>query len=271
MERPTFQTPEWNDIVFENRNKDYGAYVLRMEHERNTAYGIYSVFGLMIGITLFAILYSVFKPVPFVDPLDPTVLQLKFTNNIEIMVDKPEVEAAPPKTTVKQVNSEQFNNIQIVQQTDNTIATQEDLAKTTASSVTVNDGTNGTEVLPAGNGAGAGPAIEAPEVETPMLSELVQIKPVFPGGDEALNRYLARNIHYTNGARVAGVQGNIFVNFVIGEDGKPQDVQIARGLGFGLDQIAQEVIKNMPAWSPGMMGERAVKVRYSLRLVFRLN
>ena len=102
--------------------------------------------------------------------------------------------------------------------------------------------------------------------ELPMLQEM----PEFPGGMEALYRYLGENIHYPDLAVQEGAEGKVFVQFVIGKDGTIQDVQVIRGVRPDLDAEAMRGVQEMPAWSPGRLDGERVKVRFTLPVSFKL-
>ncbi len=96
----------------------------------------------------------------------------------------------------------------------------------------------------------------------------VETNPQFPGGVEALYQYLADNIKYPEVARKAKVGGRVFLQFVVRTDGSVTDVMVVKGLGFGCDQEAIRVVKNMPKWSPGKQRDIPVNVQYVLPVAF---
>jgi protein TonB len=98
----------------------------------------------------------------------------------------------------------------------------------------------------------------------------VEDMPSFPGGEEALFKYLAQNIKYPQIAKEAGITGRVFVNFVIDKEGNVTDVKVLRGIGGGCDEEAVRVVKNMPKWSPGKQRGKPVKVSYNLPIKFSL-
>jgi protein TonB len=95
--------------------------------------------------------------------------------------------------------------------------------------------------------------------------------PAFPGGDEARIRYLNENIKYPQMARESGIQGRVFVTFVVEKDGNVTDVRVLRGIGGGCDEEAVRVIKNMPSWNPGKQRGKAVRVQFNMPILFKLN
>jgi protein TonB len=98
------------------------------------------------------------------------------------------------------------------------------------------------------------------EVAEEEIFTIVEDMPSFPGGEEALFKYLAQNIKYPQIAKEAGITGRVFVNFVIDKEGNVTDVKVLRGIGGGCDEEAVRVVKNMPKWSPGKQRGKPVKV-----------
>jgi TonB family protein len=95
--------------------------------------------------------------------------------------------------------------------------------------------------------------------------------PVFKGGENAMYMFLATNIHYPYDARERGVQGSVYLNFIIEKDGSLQDVTLLKGIGGGCDEEAMRVVKLMNGmWSPGTIDGEPVKVRFTLPIKFSL-
>lgn len=115
--------------------------------------------------------------------------------------------------------------------------------------------------------------IEEPEeepVEEEEIFTIVEQMPEFPGGIEALFKYLADNLKYPAMARDAKIQGKVYVTFVVDKDGSISDVKVLRGIGGGCDEEAVRVIKNMPKWKPGRQRDIPVRVQYNLPINFIL-
>lgn len=117
--------------------------------------------------------------------------------------------------------------------------------------------------------------IPEPEPEEEIVEEeifrVVEDMPVFPGGDAGLMKYLA-SIPYPPIARENDIEGTVYINFVVGKDGKVSDVGIARSSGDKLlDEAAVNHIKKMPAWSPGKQRGKPVKVQYTVPIKFKLS
>ena len=110
---------------------------------------------------------------------------------------------------------------------------------------------------------------EMPEEET--IYQVVEQQPEFPGGMQALMKYLRDKINYPRISRDNNSQGKTYVNFVVNTDGSIQDVEVMKSSGdVYLDKEAVRVVKTMPKWNPGKQAGKAVRVRFTLPVVFRL-
>lgn len=112
--------------------------------------------------------------------------------------------------------------------------------------------------------------VEEEEVEEAEIFTIVEEMPDFPGGMAKLAEYLAKNIKYPQMARESGIQGRVFVNFVVEPDGSVSNVNVMRSLGGGCDEEAMRVVKSMPKWKPGKQRGKAVRVSYILPVNFKL-
>lgn len=110
---------------------------------------------------------------------------------------------------------------------------------------------------------------EEPE-ETEEVFLIVEQMPVFPGGDEALRKYLAQSVKYPVIAQENGIQGRVFVSFVVNQKGEVTNVRVARPFDPNLDKEAVRVVQSMPKWAPGMQRGKAVKVSYTVPINFVL-
>lgn len=100
----------------------------------------------------------------------------------------------------------------------------------------------------------------------------VEQPPQFPGGEEALAKYLSKSIRYPKAAVDKGISGVVYVQYIIDQDGNVQDVHtVGKNLGFGLNEEAIRVVKEMPQWAPGMQNKRRVSVQYNLPIRFALD
>ena len=102
------------------------------------------------------------------------------------------------------------------------------------------------------------------------IFDVVEEMPAFPGGEAKLMEYVAKNIKYPQIARETGIQGRVFVGFVVEPDGSISNVKLLRGLGGGCDEEAVRIVKSMPKWKPGKQHGKLVRVSYTLPVLFRL-
>ena len=112
--------------------------------------------------------------------------------------------------------------------------------------------------------------VEEEEVVEQEIFQIVEEMPSFPGGDQEMMVYVSKNIKYPQIARETGIQGKVFVNFVVEPDGSVSNVKILRGIGGGCDEEAMRVVKSMPKWKPGKQRGKPVRVSYNLPVNFRL-
>jgi len=115
------------------------------------------------------------------------------------------------------------------------------------------------------------PVADEEEEAEEVIFTVVESMPDFPGGDAARIKYLNENIKYPQMARESGIQGRVFVTFVVEKDGNVTDVRIMRGIGGGCDEEAIRVIKNMPKWNPGKQRGKSVRVQFNMPILFKLN
>lgn len=109
------------------------------------------------------------------------------------------------------------------------------------------------------------------EVEEDVVFQVVEQQPEFPGGLSALYQYLADNINYPRVSRENGSQGRVFIRFVVNTDGSIQDAEVIRSSGdVYLDREAVRVVSGMPKWTPGMQSGKAVRVYFTVPVLFKL-
>ena len=101
--------------------------------------------------------------------------------------------------------------------------------------------------------------------------QIVEQMPQYTGGEEAMMKYVAENIKYSQAAKDKNISGRVFVSFVIEKDGSVSNVKVVRGIGGGCDEEAARVIKEMPKWKPGMQKGKPVRVNYMMPIFFKLD
>ena len=112
--------------------------------------------------------------------------------------------------------------------------------------------------------------VEEEEVQEQEIFQIVEEMPAYPGGEQKLMEFISKGIKYPQIARETGIQGRVFVGFVIEPDGSVSNVKVLRGIGGGCDEEAMRVVKSMPKWKPGKQRGKAVRVSYMLPVNFKL-
>lgn len=109
------------------------------------------------------------------------------------------------------------------------------------------------------------------EDEFSDVYQITEQMPEFPGGKDEMMKFVQDNVVYPQQAKDAGVEGRVFVSFIVETDGSVSDVKVLHGIGHGCDEVAVEVVQSMPKWKPGFHNGKAVRVGYMLPLSFQLN
>lgn len=125
------------------------------------------------------------------------------------------------------------------------------------------------------NATSAAPPTEtepAPEPVTPAAAEVyhtAEQMPAFPGGPEAFQKFLSKELHYPESALRRGLSGRVYVRFLVTEAGHIQDAEVVKGLGGGLDEEALRLVRIMPWWTPARIGGQPVRLSYTMPIIFR--
>ncbi|MBB6612923.1 energy transducer TonB [Pontibacter sp. Tf4] len=267
-----------NNIVFEGRNKAYGAYKLRSIYHRHiTIAAIVAVATFSAGLVGPLVNSMVAgEKEKYVKPTltikDPVVIYLPPPP----VAPQPEKAPALPATPEKvKIATEVYADTKVVRDKDVVkeveLANQEDLKNAnfgTAKEEGIKpDNLNTTLPEDALNGIDGGTGETAPADEALIYADVM---PQFEGGMDDLMKYLQRKMRYPGAAQSAGIEGTVVVTFIVDRTGKVSNVQVLKGLGFGTDEEAMRVVKGMPDWTPGQQNGRPVAVRYTLPIKFSL-
>ncbi len=266
----------WVDLVFEGRNKEYGAYTLRKETGKRNLKSMLIVFAAIIAImAAVAAKVAIENAFPKKVAMETDVELSKLAQKKEAKVEKKApVKVEEQKVVEKVKSSVKFTPPVIKKDSEvkpeEELKSQEDLNKTKTAigsfDVKGND-EDGGEVLKAKEVI-AQP--EPPKEEETKVFDVVEVMPSFPGGQSALFEYLSKNIKYPVVAEENGVQGRVIVTFVVERNGSITDVQVAKSVDPSLDKEAVRVIKSMPHWIPGKQNGSAVRVKFTVPVTFRL-
>jgi protein TonB len=260
-----------NDIVFENRNKSYGAYDLRKGYGQTVQRAVVMGVAFFLLLVMFPKLYARLTP----DPKPDDIAWLVEVRPVDIRMEEKPVppvkeEPAPVQKAVKSVTPEVLPDSKVI--TEELPPVLEDLQNAQPSTETV-DGAENIDVIapPVENIPVA--KEEAAGVGKREEKEFVSVEqsPQYTGGNEAMAAFLRKNLKYPRPASQAGIQGKVFVQFTVGSDGKIENATALKGIGFGCDEEAVRVVKMMKDWMPGKQAGVPVRVRFTLPIAFQLD
>lgn len=271
----------WCDLIFEGRNKQYGAYKLRTQTGKRNVKAIITIAILAaLCIVLFYIKagYDAYQAAHAKNENVTELSTLNQPKKKEAKVER-KVQVEEKKEVVKEVKSSIKFTAPVIKKDaevkpEEEMKTQDQIMQTNTAigALDVKGNSDQGEILKVTQRVETEPVkAEAPkpEVENKVF-DVVEQMPSFPGGQSALMQYLANNIKYPVVAQENGVQGRVVVSFVVERDGSITDVQVVRSVDPSLDREAQRVVKSMPRWIPGKQNGQAVRVKYNVPVSFRL-
>ncbi len=270
---------EWCDIVFDGKNKEYGAYQLRATSVKRHTKALLSVV-IVLALILTAIILvmtGVFKSadedINAKNEQEEVIMAPEDIPEEEEQMDipeqKPEEVQAEDEVAATQAVTEVV--IKDIVDKDREVKDQEQVLENTAQLGAddhkgvedVNRDRVVKEVVEE-------KPVEKPKEEGPLSVAMVEQKPSFPGGESAMYKWLQDNIIYPAAASEEGVQGKVTVQFIVEKDGSITHVQVVRGKHPALDAEAARVIRKMPRWTPGRNNGQPVRVTYHLPVQFKL-
>jgi protein TonB len=261
MDAQKILTADLDDLVFEGRNKSYGAYELRKKYGRTIILALLIAVGLYITAFVTPYILTLFKPAP------PEIAkkEIKYTELSEPPpIDKnipppPPPNLPPPPKTIK-FTPPVIKPDEEVKEED-VPPPVEELQKAEVSATTEVD-PNATYDFNA--------QTQVVEEKKPEIFMYVEQMPEFPGGQNELIKYLQKNLRYPAAARENGIEGKVVLQFVVDESGHISDIQTVRDIGGGCAEEAIRVVRSMPPWKPGKQNGNAVKVYFKLPVTFKL-
>lgn len=268
---------EWADIVFQGRNKVYGAYQLRRSTGKRNIWAMVFV-AAVAAVTYLGLAaynsYQAAQKAKFEAEMEASLIETKKEAKVEKKTETPKVEQVQKVEKVK--SSIAFTPPVIKKDSEvkpeEEMKTQDELKETKtaigAFDVKGNDESGGT-VLKAVEEI-ATPEPPKQEAEQNKVFDVVEQQPQFPGGMGALNQWLGSNIKYPAMAAENGIEGRVIVQFVVERDGSVSGVHVVRGVDSSLDKEATRVVAQMPKWIPGKQNGSAVRVKYTVPVTFRL-
>lgn len=267
--------PQWLDVVFSGRNKEYGAYKLRKENART------SVRALIIASLLFALAIAmptiINKLEGFIPKATPKVKVEDVVLTPPPAVDMtkppppPPPTVEPPKPKVSQVRFPPP-----VVKPDNQVQEKD---PPTVKELEVKDpgpkeqkGDPNADIRidePVGNSDIKQQVVEE-DPNAVVSFAAVEKLPAFPGGEAAFGNYLSKNIRYPPVAKENNTQGRVIVSFVVEKDGSLTDIKVLRDIGGGCGAEAIRVLTKSPHWTPGIQNGKKVRVAYTMPINFTL-
>jgi periplasmic protein TonB len=246
-----------DDLAFEERNKEYGAYYLRKKYPlRLFISGLISAFIFLLLVSIPILMDYFEKPVPYEDMM-PVIefYSLNPPSDDELTALAKSLVKPPP----------QEEQIPVVV---DTVKKEEEKVKEDKPDPEPETEPQNTDSI-SGSGGGNDNSGAGPGDETGIYTT-IDVYPRFPGGDVARFNFLRSQVRYPDAAIRAGIEGVVVVLFVIEQNGSVSNVKINKGIGGGCDEEAIRVVKMMPLWDPGKRSGRAVRVLVKMPIVFRI-
>ena len=255
-------TNQWLDIVFEGRNKAYGAYELRKTNTKTT------VKALVLGAIVFALAVSaplIMSLIPNSsddsDTLDTKITTVKMPpKKEEVKKDLPPPPPPPPKV-------DQVKFVKPV------VAKADEVTEEPPKIVEIKDKKLGAETIKGDPDAelsvepvGNGPSAVVEEDNQIYNTAGIEVKPDFPGGMEKFYKYVGNNYQTPE---EEGLKGKVYVTFVVEKDGSLTDIKVIRDIGYGTGKEAIRVLNKCPKWNPGEQNGKKVRVLYSLPITIQ--
>ncbi len=277
-------SPEWRDLIFEGKNKDFGAYELRKKSDRRHNLAVlYMLLGLVV---VFILLVAWSKYSDYRAELAAIEAKEQAEKMMQAMLDQPVEEEAPEEEPEQQkfeepkveVPEEVLATVQVTQiaivdadKVKNEVMDMETQQQdNTARGVVNQEGSDDADKFHA---VQEQVVVKEPEPVKPKEDEIfvaVEQQAEFPGGQAALMKWLGKNIRYPEAAQANDVQGRVIVKFVVEKDGSIGAATIVKGVDKDLDKEALRVVKNMPKWQAGRNNGAPVRSYFTLPVTFKL-
>ena len=273
--------PKWVDMVFAGKNKEYGAYQLR---KGTSGRNIKALLILVIAAALVGgfLAWKVIEQKQaeeqqaYMEAMELAKLQQQAKKEEKKKEPvKPKIE---PKKEIPVARETQKFTAPVIKKDElvkeeNQVKQMDKLDEKVAVGTENKEGTKDrlAEAVRSDIAEAAPPPPPAPKPEVSnKVFDVVEEMPHFPGGPAALQAFLSSNTKYPVVAQENGVQGRVIVSFVVERDGSITDVKVVRSVDPSLDREATRVVRSMPRWSPGKQNGSAVRVKYTVPVVFRL-
>lgn len=251
-------TNQWLDIVFEGKNKAYGAYDLRKKNTSTT------VKALILGAIVFAFAVAaplIMSKIKSSNDDDETLDQAITAVKLQPKKEEPKKDLPPPPPPPPKVDQVKFVKPVVAKAeevTEEPPKVEEIKEKKIGNETIKGDPNAELTVEPVGNG----PANVVEEVDNTIYNTAgIEVKPDFPGGMEKFYKFIQNNYQ---APEEEGLKGKVYVTFVVEKDGSLTDIKVLRDIGYGTGKEAIRVLNKCPKWTPGEQNGKKVRVLYSL-------
>jgi protein TonB len=265
--KSTEKVRDLKDIVFEGRNKEYGAYTLKNLYNKYVSLSTTGAILLFTLIASYPLITAFFVQEDNTDKSTGTVRVITLENIFtEIPADKKDLQI--PKTNSPKTPSIKFLVPDVKPDalvTNEVIPTQEELLGNNPGTETVEGNSNGIDLIEENI-----ELIETNNEATETVYNWAEEMPKFPGGETELRKFFSQNLIYPEIAKRAGVEGKVILSFIVDKNGNIVDVKVAKSIGAGCDEEAMRVINIMPRWIPGKQNGNPVLTRINIPVVFKL-
>lgn len=272
---------KWSDLVFDSRNKAYGAYAIRQQTGKRNVWSMLAV--LLLGVLMYGGLQLKNK----IDADREARLRQEQAAELSALEAEAEKKKDEPKVERQEIIQEKKEVIEEVKsstafqvpeikkdnEVKNQVVSQDEVMekKEAIGSFNVEGNSDKGATLKVEQQLKEEKVEEKPKEDlSRKVFDVVEKMPSYPGGNGALQRWLSSNITYPAAAAENGVEGRVIVAFVVEPDGSVSDVRIARGVDPSLDREALSVVKRMPKWIPGMQNGSPVRVKFNVPVTFKL-
>lgn len=271
--------PKWVDLVFAGKNQGYGAYKLR---KGTSGRNIKALVILIIAAALVGgfLAWKVIEQQnaeqqqAYMEAMQLAQLQQEAKKQEKKQEQvKPKVE---PKKEIPVARETQkfvapvIKKDELVKET-NQMKQMDQLDAKIAVGTETHEGAKDRTIEAVRNDIAVATPPPAPKEEvTQKVFDVVEVMPSFPGGQGALIQYLNSHVKYPVVAQENGIQGRVTISFVVERDGSITDVKVARSVDPSLDKEAARVVSSMPRWTPGKQNGSAVRVKFNVPVVFKL-
>jgi protein TonB len=261
---------EWLDVVFEGKNKSYGAYELRRDSASNTTKALFIASAIFIFLFFAPKIYNLLSGLNTEDEKQLQATEVIIAPPPPVNPETPPpppVEPPPPKVDQVKMPPPIVKPDELVR--DEEPPTVEELKKADPGQRTL-EGDPTADVVIA-TPVGDGPK-QAAVVEDTKVYDFVSIEtqPGFPGGMKKFYEFLQKTMKYPPMAQENNIQGKVHLSFVVEKNGALTDIKVERKLGGGTDEEAIRVLKASPRWTPGIQNGKPVRVKYNIPISFTL-